>query len=150
MRTRARRAGPSFWVTLPGILTALGSFLVALTGFLTLWIPHCSLPSKSLSEKVRGGAKFTVVFDRLANDIGAIRRDMILHGYYRLGPRSWDVWSAKHPTSPDSPIPYATPPANPREHEMNLWGVIFRFDETGRVYYPPDTSVVVGGLTVER
>ncbi len=33
---------PSFWSTLPGIFTALGSFIVALTGLLTLLITHFS------------------------------------------------------------------------------------------------------------
>ena len=34
----------SFWTTLPGILTGLGSLVVAITGLLALIIPHCSSP----------------------------------------------------------------------------------------------------------
>jgi hypothetical protein len=98
-------------------------------------------------EQLRDGTEFTVEFDRLTNDIGTIRHEMKLHGYYRREQRIWVARSWQHPR-PNYPFSSATPPADPMDHKINLWGVIFRFDEAGSVYYPPDTSVAVATLTL--
>jgi hypothetical protein len=117
------------------------------------------IPSVPLSQQIRDGSEFQVVFSSLAKPLGTIHKDMVLHGFYRQRGDLWYVWSAQHPRPnhvfiygphgdiEEGPSHPKGKPVSPMDHQLNLWGAIFTFEENGKVYHSSQDKDAIGELT---